>query len=81
MKTVKILLILAAIVCLLSFNLFGCSWVDDNRAPGSNSGRSTPHPAGLLAHSLTATYGADQFHTQLTAIANSQVMGSKTGNP
>lgn len=81
MKTAKMLLTLIAILCILSFSLFGCSWVDKDRNPGGNSGHSTPQPGDTLADNLTATYGADQFHIQMTAIANSQVVGSSTGNP
>jgi hypothetical protein len=86
MKTAKLFLILVIIVSLLTFILVACDW-DDNGGSGGRSGESTHQPRGNLAYDLTATYGADQFHAQLTAIAEicpvgkNQLAGSSEGNP
>jgi hypothetical protein len=83
MKAAKILLILVIVISIFSFSLFACDWVDGNgdRGPGGKSILGTPQPGSAQAYDLTATYGADQFNAQLTAIVNSQVVGSSTGNP
>ena len=81
MKAARMLLILVIIVSIFSFSLYACSWVDNGRGPDGKSARNTPQPGSIQAYDLTATYGADQFHIQLTAIANSQVVGSNNGNP
>jgi hypothetical protein len=81
MKAAKILLILVIVVSIFSFCLSGCAWGDNDRGRVGNSARSTPQPGGSQADHLTATYGADQFHIQLTAIANSRALGKNTGNP
>jgi hypothetical protein len=86
MKAAKLWLILILIISLFLFSLVACSWGNGSN-PGGRSGESTPQPLGMLAYNLTATYGADQFHAQLTAIAesslqgNSQLANGGEGNP
>jgi len=85
-KAAKLILILVIISSFLIFSLVACSWGDHSDSRG-RSGESTPQPRGILADDLTATYGADQFHAQLTAIAESraigknQLSGGGEGNP
>jgi hypothetical protein len=80
MKATKLLLILVIVVAIFLFSLSGCTWGDNDRGGGS-SPRTTPRPGDSQAYHLTATYGADQFHIQLTAIADSQVVGRNPSNP
>jgi hypothetical protein len=86
MKAAKLILILMIILSFLLFSLVACNWGDGGNY-GGRSGKSTPQPRGDLAYELTAAYGADQFHAQLTSIAGSrlvgksQLAGGSEGNP
>jgi hypothetical protein len=71
MKVSKSYLILAILLSLLTFSLFACSL----ELGGGSSGGATPPPGESLAGHLTATYGAEQFHAQLTAIAEDPLVG------
>ncbi len=71
MKTSKSFLILAILFSLLTFSLFACSL----ELGGGLTGGATPQPGESLAGHLTATYGAEQFHAQLTAIAEAPLVG------
>jgi hypothetical protein len=73
-KAAKILLILAIVIGILSISLSACSWDEDHGATRSSI-FATPRPGEADAYDLTATYGAEQLHVQLTAIADNQVMG------
>ena len=68
-------LILLTVILLLSILTTAC--VDNGGNNSSGAGitvESTPTPHGfdatMSAANATATYGADQFYLQLTAIAN-----------
>jgi hypothetical protein len=65
MKLAKICLILVLISGLLLLSLAACGWGE----PGRTSLSGTPQPGGAQSYDLTATYGADMLHAQLTAIA------------
>jgi hypothetical protein len=86
MKAAKWLLVLLLILSFLTLSLAACAW-GDGGSPGGRSGESTPQPDGTLADNLTATYGAAQFHAQLTALAENrlvgkgQLAGGSEGNP
>lgn len=68
MKSIKFVTLFILITGLFVFSLIACNWDGGN----SNSTKSTPQPAYDLASYQTATYGANQFHLQLTAIAENQ---------
>jgi hypothetical protein len=68
MKSIKFVTLFILITGLLVFSLIACSWDSGN----NNSIKSTPKPGYDLAGYQTATYGAKQFHLQLTAIAENQ---------
>jgi hypothetical protein len=72
MKDVKITMISFLMIGLLVLSLAACDW-DGKQV---NTTKSTPQPGGLLAEERTATYGADQFFIQLTAIAVEQSRGA-----
>lgn len=71
MKGQRIVLISIIVLCVLMLNLAACGWDDPN-----GSIKSTPQPGELQAQSITATYGANEFHIQLTAIAEQPAAGS-----
>lgn len=71
MKGLQIVLISIIVLCVLLLNLAACGGNDPN-----GSIKSTPQPGDLQAQSITATYGANEFHTQLTAIAEQPAAGS-----
>ena len=73
MKKLTMLILLIAIILALS--IAACGDKDGSNSIGKgNSVDSTPVPDGYMATSsatsATATYGAEQFYIQLTAIAN-----------
>jgi hypothetical protein len=65
MKFAQLLLILVLVFGLLVFSLAACDWEE----PGLAAAGSTPRPGHSQVYDLTATYGAEQLHIQLTALA------------
>ena len=72
MKAAKYLVLFILIASLLALSLVSCAWDDPGRPPVDR----TPRPGDRQSYDLTATYGADQFHAQLTALADTRLVGS-----
>lgn len=61
----SVLLVLAALASTLAL----CDWGDGNGTNGQTNVQQEPKAIMTLAADATATYGAEQFHIQLTAIS------------
>ena len=48
---------------------------------GDGSGSGTPQPVVVSGDDVTATYGADQFHEQLTAISRDRFVTPEAQAP
>lgn len=70
----KIVMLLSLVVCFSILVLVACNWGD-----GYQGALVTPGPGQISHADLTATFGADQFHIQLTAIAKEAQMSSTGG--
>lgn len=73
MRQSKLFLFIVLLICILIFGLMGCNWDDRQQ-----NGAATPQPGQVSASNITATFGAEQFHIQLTAIAK-EAQTSSTG--
>ncbi len=74
MRQQKFVLILTFLVCFSILALVACNWVD-----GLPDTTTTPQPGVSSSSNMTATFGADQFYIQLTAIAEKGQRSSTGG--
>ncbi len=81
MKPEKTFIFIVFVLILITCSLAACSWDSGGGAAGNDSRSATPQPPGLQAYDQTATFGANQFHVQLTAIAGVHLVGESAANP
>ncbi len=77
MKSARYAVIILIIVCVF-LSMAACII---SGGGGGGGGSGTPQPAVVSGDDVTATYGADMFHEQLTAISRDRLVTPAVQNP